>query len=285
MLSIPLGPVALPIAPAVLVLAVWAGSWVASRVQSRHVDRARRDRAGDTLLAAAVLGLLASRAGYLAANAAVYLESPLWMLDLRDGGWMPLAGVAAAGAWLLWRGGRVPALRVPLAAGASVVLLVWAGASLATSGSAREAMPATTLTALADARASAGPIDLRQAARGRPVAVNLWASWCGPCRREMPVLAAAQQREREVGLLFVNQGESPDAVRAYLAGLGLPLHEVLLDPGSTLARAVGARGLPTTLFYDARGRLVDAHLGPLNVPALQARLDALRASRGMRPTR
>ena len=96
---------------------------------------------------------------------------------------------------------------------------------------------------------------------------------------EMPMLAAAQQHETVVGFLFVNQGESDSAVRAYLTDQGLPLREVLLDPHSRLGPAVGSRGLPTTLFYDARGRQVDAHFGVLTAAALQARLRALRAAR------
>jgi len=95
----------------------------------------------------------------------------------------------------------------------------------------------------------------------------------------MPTLAEAQQREAAVGFLFVNQGESEATVRTYLASLRAPLREVLLDPGSTLGPAVGSRGLPTTLFYDARGQLVDAHFGVLNAPALESRLRAMRSSR------
>ncbi len=90
------------------------------------------------------------------------------------------------------------------------------------------------------------------------------------------MLAAAQQRESEVGFLFVNQGESEGTVRAYLTDQGLPLREVLLDAGSRLGPAVGSRGLPTTLFYDRQGRLVDAHIGVLNAAALQSRLTTLR---------
>ena len=93
------------------------------------------------------------------------------------------------------------------------------------------------------------------------------------------MFAAAQQREAQIGFLFVNQGESDAAVRSYLASLGLPLREVLLDAGSKLGPAVGSRGLPTTLFYDARGKLVDAHFGVLNAPALESRLRTLRETR------
>ncbi len=93
------------------------------------------------------------------------------------------------------------------------------------------------------------------------------------------MLAAVQQRESTVGFLFVNQGETDSAVRAYLTDQGLPLREVLLDAGSQLGPAVGSRGLPTTLFYDAQGQQVDAHFGVLNAAALESRLRQLRVAR------
>ena len=93
------------------------------------------------------------------------------------------------------------------------------------------------------------------------------------------MLAAAQRRETGVAFVFVNQGESAGAVRAYLIDQDLALQQVLLDPASALGPAVGSRGLPTTLFYDARGRLVDAHFGVLNGAALAARLRPLRPAR------
>lgn len=92
-------------------------------------------------------------------------------------------------------------------------------------------------------------------------------------------MAAAQQREANVGVLFVNQDESQAAVHAYLSRVGLPLRDVLLDPRSQLGPAVGSRGLPTTLFYDAQGTLADAHFGVLNAAALDSRLRTLRAAR------
>lgn len=68
-------------------------------------------------------------------------------------------------------------------------------------------------------------------------------------------------------------------MRAYLTARGLLLREVLMDRGSKLGPAVGSRGLPTTLFYDAQGRLVDAHFGVLNAAALEGRLRQLRTVR------
>jgi thiol-disulfide isomerase/thioredoxin len=275
MLSISLGPVALPSGPVVLLGAVWAASWLASRLVARDGEAGQAGVAGNTIFNAALCGLLAARLAHLALNAQAYMASPGSALDLRDGGWNAPAGALAGAAWLVVRGLRVPALRWPLGGGALAGAALWLAASLATGLGQTQTMPALTLTSFEGGQA----VDLAQAARGRPVVVNLWASWCGPCRQEMPLLAAAQQRESSVGFIFVNQGESASAVRAYLRDQGLPLREVLLDPGSALGPAIGSRGLPTTLFYDARGRQVDAHFGVLNAGALESRLGSLRAGR------
>lgn len=278
MLSISLGPIALPVAPVVLLLAVWVANWTVTKLAARQARGAAlpgtADAAGHAVFVATGIGLLAARLVHLASNAGPYLASPGSMLDLRDGGWHPIAGGIAGAAWLAWRGRQMPQYRRPLAAAALAGMLVWSAGSLLTGARDSAAMPTTALETLEGSR----PVDLRTVAAGRPVVVNLWASWCGPCRQEMPTLAAAQQREDKVGILFVNQGESQAAVRAYLSSLGLPLREVLLDPGSQLGPAVGSRGLPTTLFYDARGTLIDAHFGVLNAPALESRLRALRAT-------
>jgi thiol-disulfide isomerase/thioredoxin len=278
MLSVSLGPIALPVAPMLLLLAVWIASSTATKLaarQARDEDLpGSTDAAGHTVFVAAGIGLLAARLAYLGSNAGPYLVSPGSMLDLRDGGWHPIVGGIAGAAWLAWRGWQMPRCRRPLAIAALAGTLVWSAGTLLSGARDSTGMPAMALATLEDDR----PLDLRTASAGRPVVVNLWASWCGPCRQETPTLAAAQQREDKVGILFVNQGESQVAVQAYLSSLGLPLRNVLLDPGSQLGPAVGSRGLPTTLFYDAQGTLIDAHFGVLNAPALESRLRTLRAT-------
>ncbi|WP_298830666.1 TlpA disulfide reductase family protein [uncultured Piscinibacter sp.] len=271
MLSIPLGPLALPVAPLLLLLAAFLASWLASRL----AGPGRAHDAGNAVFRATLIGLLAARAVHLLLHASAYAASPWAVIDLRDGGWHAPSGWVAGTLWLVGRGWQLPELRRPLGFGLLAGLLLWTAGTLATRPRGHDTLPAIAMSEFA----SGTPTTLAQAARGRPVVVNLWASWCGPCRAEMPVLAAAQQREAAVGILFVNQGESAATVRTYLEREKLALREVLLDARSALGPAVGSRGLPTTLFYDAQGRLVDAHLGVLNAAALESKLRTLRAAR------
>ena len=284
MISISLGPVALPVAPLLLLAAAWVGSWVAQRVEAQRSTAAAASaptptpdpaRAGHALIQSVGIGLLAARLAYLVANADLYLAQPAAILDLRDGGWQPAAGWLVGGAWLAGRAWLAPPLRRALGAGALTVALVNFGARGLLGVAEAPQLPDLPVLAL-DGGGAAAPRSLQELARGRRVVVNLWASWCGPCRQEMPLLAAAQKRERDVTFLFIDQGEPPAAVRAYLNAQGLRLGEVWLDPAARLGAAVGSRGLPTTLFYDADGRLVNSHFGVLNAAALEAKLRLLR---------
>ena len=294
MLSLSLGPIALPVGPVLLlvasVLASMVAEWVArNAAKPAAVDGAdgvrndaepapadapapRRVAAGDAITASVLLGLLAARLGHLTLNWQAYADSPGSVIDIRDGGWNLLIGLAAGLAWLLRLGWRTPTQRPALAAGAVVGLVIWGLGLLMQQRAAPVGYPEVALVALKDGQ----PATLAQAARGRPVVVNLWASWCGPCRVEMPDLADAQRRHPDIGLLFVNQGESAEKVQAFLTRSGLALDEVWLDQGSSLGRAIRSPGLPTTVFLDAQGRQVDAHFGVLSAASLQTRVEALR---------
>ncbi|SFX38061.1 TlpA disulfide reductase family protein [Marinospirillum alkaliphilum] len=104
---------------------------------------------------------------------------------------------------------------------------------------------------------------LNQLADGRPLVVNLWATWCPPCRREMPMLMDFENDPR-VQILLINQGESLLAVERYLDDQRLRFTLPLLDPEQNAMRRFEAPGLPATLFYSAEGQLVDRHFGELS---------------------
>ena len=274
MLSLPLGPIALPLAPVLLLIAIRGSSWLASRLARQGADKVPGEQAGRTVTHAGLLGLVAARLAYLVWHADAYLASPWATFDLRDGGWSASAGLVAGVAWLAWRGLVTPWLRRPLAVSGAAGVAFWWLATLASGLAGTHSLPPVQLVRIEDARV----LSLTEAARGRPVVVNLWASWCGPCRAEMPTLAAAQQREPTVAFLFVNQGESPATVQSFLQKQSFTLRDVMLDSGSSLGQAIGSRGLPVTLFFDAKGRQVDAHFGILNPAALESRLRQLRTA-------
>ena len=274
MLSLSLGPIALPLAPFLLLIAIWGSSWLASRRARQGADKVSGEQAGRTVTHAALLGLVAARLAYLVWHADAYLASPWAAFDLRDGGWSAPAGLVAGVAWLAWRGSVTPWLRRPLAVSGTAGVAFWWLATLASGLAGTHSLPPVQLVRIEDARV----LSLTEAARGRPVVVNLWASWCGPCRVEMPMLAAAQQREPTVAFLFVNQGESPATVQSFLQKQSFTLRDVMLDSGSSLGQAIASRGLPITLFFDAKGRQVDAHFGILNPAALESRLRQLRTA-------
>lgn len=91
--------------------------------------------------------------------------------------------------------------------------------------------------------------------RGRAVVLNFWATWCPPCRAEMPSLQQLAEiyGPEQLQVLALNVGEGPRRIAQYLQSSGLEL-TVLLDPQSEIARAWEARVLPTTILIDAEGR-------------------------------
>lgn len=111
---------------------------------------------------------------------------------------------------------------------------------------------------------------------GKPTVINLWATWCPPCRREMPVFERVQNEHPEVNIVFLNQGEAPAKIQQFLTGNKLSLRNVLLDSTGEVARSLGHRGLPTTLFFNAAGHLVDVRVGEFSYPTLNQRIKALK---------
>ena len=100
--------------------------------------------------------------------------------------------------------------------------------------------------------------------RGHPVVINFWASWCPPCRQELPALQSAYQRFRDQGviLLGVDVHESAEAIQNFAPQFGLTF-PLLLDQDGALSERFQVRGVPTTVFLDAEGIVRARHVGPL----------------------
>lgn len=254
-------------------------AWSVARALARRQSDSPHDAAGSLLIDALFVGLVFARLGYIAWWWKEYAQAPWSMIAIGDGGFSWWFGVLAALLFVGWRTRSRRALRRPAFAGVLAGVLVWAAAGgvLTLLRQSAPRLPNVQLTAL-DER----PVAL-DSYLGRPVVVNLWATWCPPCRREMPVFEQAQAAFPEVTFVMVNQGEPVPAIRRYLEREGLTLDHVLRDPASDTMQVMRARGLPTTLFFDSEGRLVDTHMGELTMASLKNTLARRYAQKSPNP--
>lgn len=167
---------------------------------------------------------------------------------------LPLVLLIAFGAFVLWRGlDHDPEYRAAALVG--------------------QPLPALTLPSLADGE----PTPLRPEVRG-PTVVNVFASWCGPCRIEHPHLTAIQHAG--VPVIGLAHRDDPAASRAFLAELGDPFRLVLVDRDGRAGVELGVTAVPETFLVDANGTIVDKVTGPLDAASRDRLIAAARRNRG-----
>ena len=147
--------------------------------------------------------------------------------------------------------------------------VAWISASTAAPSGARIGQPAPEF-ALADL--DGNPVRLAEL-RGRPVIVNFWASWCGPCVEEFPLLADAAAVHADEGLAIIGIvfRDNSEAARSFMAQMGAGWQAVM-DPGEAVADSYGIYGPPETFFIARDGTIAGRQVGQLTAADLDRQL-------------
>tara|TARA_R110002072_G_scaffold101098_2_gene222773 strand:+ start:265 stop:1092 length:828 start_codon:yes stop_codon:yes gene_type:complete len=208
-----------------------------------------------------IVWLVGARVGHILLNLDSYSDTPLEALKVWQPGYHGLWGMAAGLVWTAWT------LRARfLAMGGAMAMLIAASSlwlvlvTLAPLSNefAVDSLPEVTLEDI-----EGNQVDLPSLTEGGDlIIVNLWATWCPPCLREMPLLEEAAQRDG-VSVVVANQGEDLLPMVRYLDEQQLEFRYALRDPNQQLMALFEAPGLPTTVLFDDLGNTLDVHVGEL----------------------
>lgn len=115
--------------------------------------------------------------------------------------------------------------------------------------------------------------------RGQVVLVNFWATWCPPCRAEMPDMQQVymERKDRGFTIVAVNIQEAREPISNFVGKYSLAF-PIALDTAGTVSQLYGIYGLPTSYFVDRSGRIAEVHVGPLTKSDILKKVDALLAS-------
>ncbi|KHK92688.1 hypothetical protein LK12_05565 [Novosphingobium malaysiense] len=224
-------------------------------------------RADTVAWRAVLIGLVTARVGFVLANLDAYRTEPLSAMAVWQGGFALWPGVLAA----------LVTIFVMLRRRRSAFLLGGAALGLALAASfltpmtrpAPHPLPPDLVLSTLD-----GDTVALDDLRGRPFVLNIWATWCGPCRREMPMVVDVA-RDATIPVYLANAGEDLPRIREYLENEGLSGKRVLVDPQGQAIPALDTRALPTTLFIDGSGMIVSTHVGEISRAELAAQIKAL----------
>ena len=110
------------------------------------------------------------------------------------------------------------------------------------------------------------------ASKDRPLLVSLWAVWCQPCKRELPVLQDISRQREDLAILAVNIGDDPETITSFLVENGLSI-PVVIDNNGALLEALDAATVPVTVLFDTDGKILWSHLGVVSADQVNEALD------------
>jgi peroxiredoxin len=147
---------------------------------------------------------------------------------------------------------RVPRLLPTLLLACSAALLSVPAGAIA---------PGATAPAFKLAARDGGTVQLDEL-KGQVVMINFWATWCGPCRQEMPLLAQLAQKYEPLGFTLLGVNVEPDSAAAVAWLKNVPVSfPILFDTDSAVAGRFGVEGMPSTVFIDRAGKVRYVHRG------------------------
>jgi cytochrome c biogenesis protein CcmG, thiol:disulfide interchange protein DsbE len=165
------------------------------------------------------------------------------------------------------RRGALRGLAVVVAVGALVLIVVLSGTGGSDTGRPAPQLPTEVLVP---------PRTTLASLRGKPAAVNFWASWCDPCRKETPELERLfRSLHGEAQLIGVDYSDDRGSAESFIREFGVT-YPVLRDPDGQVGDRYGVTGLPTTAILDPRGRIVQLLRGPQSEDSVRLALGAAR---------
>jgi cytochrome c biogenesis protein CcmG, thiol:disulfide interchange protein DsbE len=133
----------------------------------------------------------------------------------------------------------------------------------------------TTQTTANESYSLSSYVDRDDLGTGQPVVLNFWASWCGPCRMEMPAFDNVSRKYAgRAAILGINQAESAETIERFGLSTGVS-YPLLVDEDWTVNRQYGVTNLPTTIFVDGDGVIREVFVGTMNQAVLEDKLNGL----------
>ncbi len=278
-----LGPLLIPTRPLILVLcllfAIWLSGWLATRYQ---IDKSQA-KAGVEYIA--WFALLGARLGFVILNWDAYQATPWTALYLWQPGYLYQTGLLFGAGYLLWHIYNCSSqLRKPFL-GLLVGSYVAAGILFTSTVYSLDLLRQPGIPGTGDRAPDfklqnlSGETVTLSSLAGRAVILNFWATWCPPCRREMPLLDQIQKKYGNKGLTVVglDVDEPLELVKSYISSVNVSypiwVDAPLETPGYDRTRAIFSRfggvGFPSTIFIDRAGIIQNIYIGELSQGFLQ----------------